>query len=77
MIWPIQEGTHLIQKEVTTLEEVRFSFDNLHRNNIQSLFGSQSCILNNSHVFTISCHSLMRSFDVSCWPTTRGGKKVK
>jgi hypothetical protein len=77
MIWPIQEGTNLTQKEVTTLEEVRFSFDNLHRNNVQSLFGSQSCILNNSHVLTISCHSLVRSFDASCWPTTCGGKKVK
>jgi hypothetical protein len=38
-IWLIQEGTNLIQKEVTTLEEARFSF---YYNHAQSLFGSQS-----------------------------------
>jgi hypothetical protein len=27
IVWPIQEGTDLTQKEVTTLEEVGFSFD--------------------------------------------------
>jgi len=39
IVWPIQEGTNLTQKEVTTLEETRFSFNHLFRNNIQSLFG--------------------------------------
>jgi hypothetical protein len=37
-IWPIQEGTNLIQKEVTTLEEARFSF---RYSCVSSLFGSQ------------------------------------
>jgi hypothetical protein len=41
-ICPIQKGIYLIQNEVTTLEEKWFSFDHLHRNNIRSLFGSQS-----------------------------------
>ncbi len=31
----------------------------------------------NSHVFVMSYHNLMRSFDVNCWPTTCGGKKVR
>jgi hypothetical protein len=39
-IWPIQEGTNLTQKEVITLKEARFSFDRLHKNKVQSLFGS-------------------------------------
>jgi hypothetical protein len=38
-IWPIQEGTNLIQKEATTPKEVGFSFDCLRKNNAQSLFG--------------------------------------
>jgi hypothetical protein len=29
-VWPIQEGIDLIQKEATTLEETRFSFDHIH-----------------------------------------------
>jgi hypothetical protein len=58
-IWPIQEGTNLSQKEVTILEEVGFSFDCLHRNNAQSLFGFQSFSSSSSHVPTMSCHSLV------------------
>jgi hypothetical protein len=27
IVWPIQEGTNLIQNEATILEEVGFSFD--------------------------------------------------
>jgi hypothetical protein len=27
IVWPIQEGINLTQKEVTTIEEVGFSFD--------------------------------------------------
>jgi hypothetical protein len=37
--WPIQEGTNLTQKKVTTLEKAWFSFDYLRKNNVQSLFG--------------------------------------
>jgi hypothetical protein len=36
IVWPIQKGTNLTQKEVTTLEEARFSFDRLCRNKVQS-----------------------------------------
>jgi hypothetical protein len=25
----------------------------------------------------MSCHSLVRSYDASCWPIIHGGKKVK
>jgi hypothetical protein len=75
-IWPIQEGINLTQKEVTTLEESRFSFDCLRRKNVQSLFGFQSSTSSNSHLPTISCHGHVRSFDASCRPTTCGGKKV-
>jgi len=39
-IWPIQKGSNLTQKKVITLEEARFSFDCLHKNNTQNLFGS-------------------------------------
>jgi hypothetical protein len=28
-------------------------------------------------VLVMSCDSLVRPIDVSCWPTTRGGKKVR
>jgi len=77
-VWPIQEGTNLAQNELTTLEEVGFSFDHLHRNNIRSLFGSKPFCSSNSHVLTtMSCPNLVKPFDVSCWPTTRGGKKVR
>jgi hypothetical protein len=76
-IWPIQEGINLIKKEVTILEEVGFSFDCLHKKNVQSFFGSPSFSSINSHVPIVSCHNLMRPSDASCWPTTRGGKKVK
>jgi hypothetical protein len=37
IIWLIQEGTKLTQKEVTILEEAGFSFDH---NCARSLFGS-------------------------------------
>ncbi len=77
IVWPIQEGINLVQKEVTTLEDVRFFFWLLHRNNIQSLFHFQSFRSSNSHVHVVSCHSLARPFDASCWPTTQDGKKVK
>jgi hypothetical protein len=76
-IWPIQEGIELIQKEVITLEEARFSFDHLCRNNAQSLFGFQSFSSSNSHVLFVNCHNLVKLFDATCWPTTHGGKKVK
>jgi hypothetical protein len=36
-IWPIQEGTNLVQNEVTILKEAGFSFDCSH---VRSLFGS-------------------------------------
>jgi hypothetical protein len=77
IVWPIQEGTNLTQKEATTLEEAWFCFDCLHKNNTQSLFGFQSFGSSNSHLHAVSCHSLVRPFDASCWPTTNGGKKVK
>jgi hypothetical protein len=73
----MQESINLTQKEVTILKKRRFSFDCLHRNNVQSLFGFQFSSLNNSHVLIVKCHNLVKSFDVSCWPTTHGGKKVK
>ncbi len=77
IVWPIQEGTNLTQKEVTTLEEARFSFNHLFRNNTQSLFGFQSSSSNNFHVFVVSYHNLVKPSNASCWPTTHGGKKVK
>jgi hypothetical protein len=67
----------LTQKEATTLEKVGFSFDHLCRNNTWSLFGFQSSSSSNSHVPTMSCHNLVRSFEASCWPKTCGDKKVK
>jgi hypothetical protein len=76
-VWPIQEGTNLIQKEVTTLKEASFSFDYLCKNNAQIFFGSQSFSLSNSHVPMVSCHNLVKLFDASCSSTTCGGKKVK
>ncbi len=77
IVWPIQEGTNLTQKEIMTLEEVGFSFGPLCKNNPWSLFGSHSFSLSNSHVLAINCDSLVRLIDVSCWPTTRGGKKLR
>ncbi len=65
-LWPIQEGINLTQKDVTTIEEVVFSFDHLCRNNAQSLFGFQSSSSSNSHVLLVSCHSPTRLFDASC-----------
>jgi hypothetical protein len=71
-IWVIQEGINLIQKDVTTLEKARFSCDRPHRNNTQSLFGSQFSSSSNSHVPVVSCHSLVRLSDASYWPTICG-----
>ncbi len=77
-VWPIQDGINLTQNELTTLEEAGFSFDRLHRSNVRSLFGSQSFYSNNSHVLiAMSYPNLVKPFDVSCWPTTHGGKKVR
>ncbi len=77
-IWHIQEDTNLTQNELVTLKKTRFSFDHFHRSNVQSLFGSQSSCSSNSHVpIIVSCPNLVRPPNVSCWPTTRGGKKVK
>jgi hypothetical protein len=64
-ILPIQESTDLIQKEVITLDEARFSFDHICA---RSLFGSQLFSSNILHVPTMSAH---------CWPTTHGGKMVR
>jgi hypothetical protein len=77
-IRPIKEGTNLTQNELTILEEVGFSFDHLRESNIQSLFGSYYSCSSNYHVpIAVSCPSLVRPFDTSCWPTTRGGKKMR
>jgi hypothetical protein len=67
----------LTQKEVTTLEEARFSFDHLCRNNVWNLFGFQSSSSSNSHVFVVSCHNLVRLSNASWCPTIHGGKKVR
>ncbi len=75
-IWLIQEGINLIQKEVTTLEEARYSFDRLHKNNTQSLFGSQFSSSSNSHVSIVSCHSLMKLSNASYWPTIHGEGEI-
>jgi hypothetical protein len=72
--WPIQKGIDLTQKEVTTLEEVGFSFDHNH---VQSLFGSQSSSSRISYVPAMNARSIVQPIDVSCWPTTHGGKKVR
>ncbi len=45
-VWPIQEGTNLVQKEVTILEEVGFSF---YCSYVRNLFGSQSSSSSISH----------------------------
>jgi hypothetical protein len=74
IVWLIQKGTHLIQKEVITLEEAGFSF---YHNHIQSLFGSQLFSPSNPHVTCMSVHSIMQLTDASFWPITHGGKKVK
>ncbi len=72
--WPIQKGTNLTQKEVTTLEEVGFSFDHNH---VWSLFGSQSSSSSISYVHAMNARSIVRPIDASCWPITHGGKKVR
>jgi hypothetical protein len=74
IVWFIQEGIDLTQKEVITLEEVGFSFDRSH---VQSLFGSQSSSPSSLHVLAMSVHNIVWPTDASCWPTTCGGKKVK
>ncbi len=76
IVWPIQKGTNLTQKEVTTLEKVRFSFDYVLKNNVQSLFCSQIFSSSNSYVPTMNCHKLERMSNASCWLTIHRGKKV-
>jgi hypothetical protein len=76
-IWVLQGVGSASQKEVTTLEETRFSFDCLCKNKAQSLFGFQSSNSSNSHVPIVNYHNPMRLADASCWPTTHGGKKVR
>ncbi len=73
IVWFIQEGIDLIQKEVITLEEVGFSFDRSH---VQSLFGSQLSSPSSLHVLVMNVHNIVRPADASCWPTTCGDKKV-
>jgi hypothetical protein len=74
IVWPIQEGADLIQKEVTTLEEARFSFDH---SCVQRLFGSQSFSSSISHVLVMNVHNILRSTNASCWPIICDGKKVR
>jgi hypothetical protein len=39
-VWPIQEGINLTQKEVTTLEEERFSFDRMLQTTLEVYLAS-------------------------------------
>ncbi len=55
-IWLFQEGTNLIQKEVITLKEVGFSFDN---SDVWSLFGSQSSNPNSLHVLVMNAQNIV------------------
>jgi hypothetical protein len=73
-VWPIQEGTDLIKKEVTTFFKMGFFF---YCNHAQSLFGSQSFNSSVLHVLAMSVHNIVQSVNASCWPTTCGGKKVR
>ncbi len=73
-VWLIQESIDLIQKEATTLEEVRFSFN---YSCVRNLFSSRLSSLSNSHVFAMIVYNIMQPTNASCWPTTHGGKKVK
>ncbi len=63
IVWLIQEGIDLTQKEVIIIEEARFSFDCSY---VQSLFGSQLFSPSNSHVAYMSVHNIMQLIDVSC-----------
>jgi hypothetical protein len=63
IVWPIQEGIDLIEKEATTLKEMGFSFD---CNHVRSLFGSQSFNSNISHVPIMNAHNIVWLIDASC-----------
>jgi hypothetical protein len=43
-LWPIQEGTNLIQDEVTRLEEASFIFCEQCRCFLSNLFGNESFV---------------------------------
>ncbi len=74
IVWPIQEGINLIQKEVTTLKKKKNSFD---CSRAQNLFGSQSFSSSISNVLVMSVHNIVRLANASYWPITCDGKKVK
>jgi uncharacterized membrane protein len=56
IVWFIQEGIDLTQKEVIILKETGFSFDH---SCIRSLFGSQSSSLSNLHVASMNAHNIV------------------
>jgi hypothetical protein len=69
-IWLVQHGINLIQKEVSSLEDVRFLFDFKHRNNPQSLFRDELSTSNNFQVLSTYTLNVIRSTYANNWPTS-------
>jgi hypothetical protein len=77
IVWPVQHGVNLIQKEVSSLEEARFLFDFECQNNPLSLFRGEPSILNNFRVLSTYTLNVIKPANISSWSTSHCGKKVK
>jgi hypothetical protein len=69
-IWQVPHGINLTQKEVSSLEDVRFLFDSKHRNNPQSLFRGDLSTSSNFQVLSTYTPNVIRPTYVSNLPTS-------
>ncbi len=59
------------------MEKARCFFDHQRKNSVCNLFGGEPSRVGNCQVFIVCWQNLVKSVDVTCWPMTRGGKKVR
>ncbi len=77
IVWHVQHGLNLNQKEVSYLEKVGFLFGFEHKNNPQSLFKGEPSTSSNFQVPSTYTLNVIKLAYVSSWPTFCCGKKVR
>jgi hypothetical protein len=76
-IWLVQHGVNLTQKEVLSLEQVGFLFDLGRCTSPRNLFKGEPSTSSNFQVPSACRLDVIKPIDVSNWPTSRCGKKVR
>ncbi len=76
-VWLVQHGVNLTHREVSSLKEVGFLFDSKWCTNLQSLFKVEPSTSSNFQAPSTCGLDVIRLVDVSNWPTSHCGKKVR